>query len=64
MSERFTEILRAASEPAWSDAVRHRFVNAGRLPQSGQMGKWLLEIREQDFPRLSVGPRRHAGMGS
>jgi thiaminase len=27
MSERFTEILRAASEPAWSDAVRHRFVN-------------------------------------
>ena len=26
MSERFTEILRAASEPAWSDAVGHRFV--------------------------------------
>ena len=35
MSERFTEILRAASEPAWSDAVRHRFVNelfAGGIP--------------------------------
>jgi thiaminase len=26
MSERFTEILRAASEPTWSDAVGHRFV--------------------------------------
>src|SRR6201984_575580 len=37
MSERFTEILRAASEPAWSDAVRHRFVNelfAGTLPDA------------------------------
>jgi len=26
MPERFTEILRAASEPDWSDAVAHRFV--------------------------------------
>jgi thiaminase len=26
MSERFTEILRAASEPGWSQAVGHRFV--------------------------------------
>jgi thiaminase/transcriptional activator TenA len=26
MPERFTEILRAASEPVWSDAVGHRFV--------------------------------------
>ncbi|HEV3161644.1 MAG TPA: TenA family protein, partial [Xanthobacteraceae bacterium] len=37
MSERFTEILRAASEPAWSDAVRHRFVNelfAGGVPDA------------------------------
>ena len=37
MSERFTEILRAASEPAWSDAVRHRFVNelfAGAVPDA------------------------------
>jgi thiaminase/transcriptional activator TenA len=35
MSERFTEILRAASEPAWSDAVGHRFVKelfAGTVP--------------------------------
>jgi thiaminase (transcriptional activator TenA) len=37
MSERFTEILRAASEPAWSDAVRHCFVNelfAGAVPDA------------------------------
>ncbi len=26
MSERFTQTLRAASEPGWSDAVGHRFV--------------------------------------
>jgi hypothetical protein len=26
MSERFTETLRAASEPGWSHAVGHRFV--------------------------------------
>jgi thiaminase len=26
MSERFTETLRAASEPGWSRAVGHRFV--------------------------------------
>src|ERR1700680_3747890 len=37
MSERFTEILRAASEPAWSDALRHRFVKelfAGAVPDA------------------------------
>ena len=37
MSERFTEILRAASEPAWSDAVGHRFVEelfAGTVPDA------------------------------
>ena len=37
MSERFTEILRAASEPAWSDAVGHRFVKelfAGAVPDA------------------------------
>ena len=27
MAERFTETLRAASEPGWSQAVEHRFVN-------------------------------------
>ena len=26
MTERFTEILRSASEPSWSQAVQHRFV--------------------------------------
>src|ERR1700730_14871018 len=37
MSERFTEILRAASEPGWSDAVGHRFVKelfAGAVPDA------------------------------
>src|SRR6266436_3770733 len=37
MSERFTEILRAASEPGWSQAVEHRIVNelfAGAVPDA------------------------------
>src|SRR5580704_17970837 len=37
MSERFTEILRAASEPSWSRAVGHRFVKelfAGTVPDA------------------------------
>src|ERR1700719_3742827 len=45
MSERFTEILRAASEPAWSDAVRHRFVNelfAGAVPDP-VMARYLIQ---------------------
>src|ERR1700747_244448 len=45
MSERFTEILRAASEPAWSDAVRHRFVNelfAGAVPNA-VMARYLIQ---------------------
>jgi thiaminase/transcriptional activator TenA len=45
MSERFTEILRAASEPAWSDAVRHRFVKelfAGAVPDA-VMARYLVQ---------------------
>src|SRR6201993_1167590 len=45
MSERFTEILRAASEPAWSDAVRHRFVNelfTGAMPDA-VMARYLIQ---------------------
>src|ERR1700726_3673167 len=45
MSGRFTEILRAASEPAWSDAVRHRFVNelfAGAVPDA-VMARYLIQ---------------------
>ena len=37
MSERFTETLRAASEPGWSDAVGHRFVKelfVGTVPNA------------------------------
>src|SRR5436309_9281307 len=45
MPERFTETLRAASEPAWSDAVRHRFVNelfAGAVPDA-VMARYLIQ---------------------
>jgi thiaminase/transcriptional activator TenA len=37
MPERFTETLRAASEPTWSQAVGHRFVKelfAGAVPEA------------------------------
>ena len=45
MSERFTEILRAASEPAWSNAVEHRFVKelfAGAVPDA-VMARYLIQ---------------------
>ena len=45
MSERFTETLRAASEPGWSDAVRHRFVEelfAGVVPNA-VMARYLIQ---------------------
>ena len=45
MSERFTEILRAASEPAWSDALGHRFVKelfAGAVPDA-VMARYLIQ---------------------
>ena len=37
MSQRFTETLRAASDPSWSQAVGHRFVEelfAGAVPDA------------------------------
>ena len=45
MSERFTEILRAASEPGWSDAVEHRFVKelfVGTVPNA-VMARYLIQ---------------------
>jgi thiaminase/transcriptional activator TenA len=45
MSERFTEALRAASEPDWSHAVEHRFVEelfAGAVPDA-VMGRYLIQ---------------------
>src|SRR5262252_1493055 len=45
MSERFTETLRAASEPDWSSAVGHRFVKellAGVLPDA-VMARYLIQ---------------------
>jgi thiaminase (transcriptional activator TenA) len=45
MSERFTEILRAASEPGWSHAVGHRFVKelfTGAVPDA-VMARYLIQ---------------------
>jgi thiaminase/transcriptional activator TenA len=45
MSERFSESLRAASEPEWSQAVGHRFVEelfAGTLPDA-VMARYLIQ---------------------
>jgi len=45
MSERFTEILRTASDPGWSDAVGHRFVQelfAGAVPDA-VMARYLVQ---------------------
>src|SRR5437588_7966650 len=44
-SERFTEALRAASEPGWSQAVGHRFVKklfTGALPDA-VMARYLVQ---------------------
>ena len=44
MTERFTEQLRQASEPHWSQAVTHRFVgelHAGRVAPE-VMGRYLI----------------------
>jgi thiaminase/transcriptional activator TenA len=45
MSERFTEALRAASEPGWSHAVGHRFVKelfSGAVPDA-VMARYLIQ---------------------
>ncbi|HEY2183616.1 MAG TPA: TenA family protein, partial [Xanthobacteraceae bacterium] len=45
MSKRFTETLRAASEPDWSHAVGHRFVEelfAGAVPDA-VMARYLIQ---------------------
>ena len=45
MPERFTETLRAASEPGWSHAVQHQFVQqlfAGAVPD-GVMARYLIQ---------------------
>ena len=45
MPERFTETLRSASEPGWSHAVEHRFVQelfAGTVPDA-VMARYLIQ---------------------
>jgi hypothetical protein len=58
MPERFTETLRAASEPSWSQAVGHRFVNelftgAVRGREPGRLGHAAL--------RTAAPRRAHRG---
>src|SRR5215471_14675780 len=75
MSERFTEILRAASEPGWSHAVGHRFVkelytgtllrntiDTDHYPLSRRLQLWkgiLAKIRPE--PPKGVSRSRRAG---
>src|SRR5437667_7670891 len=50
-SKRFTETLRAASEPGWSDAVGHRFVKelfAGAVPDPVMAGYLIQDHRFLD----------------
>ena len=65
MSERFTEILRAASEPAWSDAVRHRYVNelfAGAVPDGNGKTRAALTPHAQHPARIVQAARAHIGL--
>jgi thiaminase (transcriptional activator TenA) len=51
MTERFTEILRRASEPTWSQAVQHRFVTelfAGTIPDRVMAGYLIQDHRFLD----------------
>jgi len=51
MSERFTAILRRASEPTWSQAVEHRFVRelfAGTIPDKVMAGYLIQDHRFLD----------------
>jgi thiaminase/transcriptional activator TenA len=51
MSERFTETLRRASEPTWSQAVEHRFVSelfAGTIPDRVMAGYLIQDHRFLD----------------
>lgn len=51
MTERFTETLRRASEPGWSQAVQHRFVRelvAGTIPDTVMAGYLIQDHRFLD----------------
>lgn len=51
MTERFTETLRRASEPTWSQAVQHRFVTelfAGTIPNKVMAGYLIQDHRFLD----------------
>ena len=51
MTERFTEVLRRASEPTWSQAVQHRFVTelfAGTISDRVMAGYLIQDHRFLD----------------
>jgi thiaminase/transcriptional activator TenA len=66
MPERFSETLRAASEPGWSHAVGHRFVEklfTGAVPDA-VMARYLIQDHRFldsffDLARCSTRHRRH-----
>jgi thiaminase/transcriptional activator TenA len=58
MSERFTEILRHACEPTWSQAVQHRFVTelfAGTISDKVMAGYLIQDHRFLDSFLTSLG---------
>jgi hypothetical protein len=66
MSERFTEILRGASEPAWSDALGHRFVKelfAGAVPDA-VMARYLTGCYAPAVPAGDVSRRSAQAYGT
>src|SRR5215510_6343931 len=67
MPERFTETLRAASEPGWSHAVGHRFVKelfAGAMPDA-VMARYLIQDHRflDSFLILLGAPPTHSRPG-
>ena len=60
MPERFTETLRAASEPLWSQAVGHRFVTelfTGAVPDTVMARYLIQDHRFLDSFLLYLAPR-------
>jgi thiaminase/transcriptional activator TenA len=58
MTERFTETLRSASEPTWTEAVEHRFVKelfAGTIPDRVMAGYLVQDHRFLDSFLILLG---------
>ena len=60
MAKRFTEVLRRASEPTWSQAVQHCFVTelfAGTIPDRVMAGYLIQDHRFLDDSAARRGHR-------